>query len=912
MHKRVPENAGCCMPAAFGAGDPIFHVKTLTLLLHSSAYTVRQATIHPPFPCDKVVDTSARPSATSPSLHSESSTMDDFARLQTSIQSALVDTTRSATALAAEDLPFHRTVDPSLSSSLDAQNARLLSLASRLLGSATANADNVRPTLRDIEDVESNWTRVVDVVDSLLERADTALDEFTGAVKRLSPREQVGFVATQLLENEMLTEDKTPVGNKPANTSRISAALRSQNIEKPQLTFANKPSNYETSAFKPLLESKPHASVALETAPVATDDDSQLQYVNHIAIHSRLGLDHISMLRTGSKRSSRPADTHFDYRYPHPYQLEIEQYSYPATVYTHAEPTFYHPFESTTATFVDTEEALDEMLQELKKAKEIAIDLEHHDQRSYIGIVCLMQISTRDRDWIVDTLVPWRRKLQVLNEVFADPTIVKIMHGAHMDMIWLQRDLGLYVVGLFDTHHASRALGYTGGSYAFLLQKFTGVQAQKQYQTADWRIRPLPQELLDYARSDTHYLMYIYDNMRNELIEKSDFSVPDHEKDKVHDVCQRSKEYALQRYEFPIYDAEKGRGAGGWYKLVARTSANLSKQEFAVFRGVHKWRDDVAREQDDSVNYVMPNHMIFTLARAMPNTRAELLSVAQPATQTVRLRADELVAAIAQAKKDGENGPEMLEYLAKIDPAQYKKSVEKAATQSAATFEGVAKYANNNRASPITSNLGTMLSIPLRSGTSMFWGGNTNQSRSMSTVPDIKLSVPMPPLNSEVFSETAASEAALMETPSAPSPEQPPPEEPQDDTFILKQLGRNKKRKLDDSNSVPAESDALATQTDEVTIDPAVDRAQQKAERKRLKKEAKAKQDISAPVEEEEAFDYASAPSILNPPRKTIQELKAERKASKVKDPYKKSMDAPKGQARAQKERAGKTMTFKK
>jgi len=229
--------------------------------------------------------------------------MDDFARLQTSIQSALVDTTRSATALAAEDLPFHRTVDPSLSSSLDVQNARLLSLASRLLGSATANADNVRPTLRDIEDVESNWTRVVDVVDSLLERADTALDEFTGAVKRLSPREQVGFVATQLQGDEMLTEDKTPVGNKASKPSRISAALRSQDIEKPQLTFANKPANYETSAFKPLLESKPHASVALETVPVATDEDSQLQYVNHIAIHSRLGLDHISTPRKNGKRS---------------------------------------------------------------------------------------------------------------------------------------------------------------------------------------------------------------------------------------------------------------------------------------------------------------------------------------------------------------------------------------------------------------------------------------------------------------------------------------------------------------------------------------------------------------------------------------------------------------------------------
>ena len=66
------------------------------------------------------------------------------------------------------------------------------------------------------------------------------------------------------------------------------------------------------------------------------------------------------------------------------------------------------------------------MLQELKVAKEIAVDLEHHDEHSYIGIVSLMQISTRDKDWIVDTLKPWRRELQILNEVFADSRILKV------------------------------------------------------------------------------------------------------------------------------------------------------------------------------------------------------------------------------------------------------------------------------------------------------------------------------------------------------------------------------------------------------------------------------------------------------------------------------------------------------
>ena len=66
------------------------------------------------------------------------------------------------------------------------------------------------------------------------------------------------------------------------------------------------------------------------------------------------------------------------------------------------------------------------MLEYLKSASEIAVDLEHHDAHSYIGVVSLMQISTRDHDWIIDTLKPWREDLQILNEVFANPSVLKV------------------------------------------------------------------------------------------------------------------------------------------------------------------------------------------------------------------------------------------------------------------------------------------------------------------------------------------------------------------------------------------------------------------------------------------------------------------------------------------------------
>lgn len=114
--------------------------------------------------------------------------MDDFITLQSSISAALVATTRTTSQLVSEDLAFYRSLDSGLNRDLEQQNARLLGLATRLLGTATANTETVRPpSLRDVDAVEGNWRAVVDVVDSLLERADTALDEFTGAVKRLSP-----------------------------------------------------------------------------------------------------------------------------------------------------------------------------------------------------------------------------------------------------------------------------------------------------------------------------------------------------------------------------------------------------------------------------------------------------------------------------------------------------------------------------------------------------------------------------------------------------------------------------------------------------------------------------------------------------------------------------------------------------
>jgi exosome complex exonuclease RRP6 len=108
----------------------------------------------------------------------------EFKPLRDSVHAALVTVTRSVNTLANEDLQFQRTVHPSVATRLDQNTDRLLQLARGVLISASKFTAQREPRLDDADDVEIQWKGVVDVIDSLLEKSDTCLDEYTGLVKR--------------------------------------------------------------------------------------------------------------------------------------------------------------------------------------------------------------------------------------------------------------------------------------------------------------------------------------------------------------------------------------------------------------------------------------------------------------------------------------------------------------------------------------------------------------------------------------------------------------------------------------------------------------------------------------------------------------------------------------------------------
>ncbi|KEH23542.1 3'-5' exonuclease [Medicago truncatula] len=205
------------------------------------------------------------------------------------------------------------------------------------------------------------------------------------------------------------------------------------------------------------------------------------------------------------------------------------------------------PLEFTPFKLVEDVKGLKELAAKLSLVDEFAVDLEHNQYRSFQGLTCLMQISTRTEDFIVDTLKLRDHVGKHLRDVFMDPTKKKVLHGADRDIVWLQRDFGIYICNMFDTGQASRVLKMERYSLQHLLQHFCGVTANKEYQNADWRARPLPDVMIKYGREDTHYLLYIYDLMRIKLFELSKESEsPD---DPLLEVYQRSYNVCMQLYE---------------------------------------------------------------------------------------------------------------------------------------------------------------------------------------------------------------------------------------------------------------------------------------------------------------------------------------------------------------------------
>uniref|UniRef100_A0A915IDH0 Exosome complex component 10 homolog n=1 Tax=Romanomermis culicivorax TaxID=13658 RepID=A0A915IDH0_ROMCU len=478
---------------------------------------------------------------------------------------------------------------------------------------------NCKVSLNHVESVDEMSDLIEKASDCLAERIANCIDEADGRRKQ----EDLVLVSTgMIVKDESSLVDAS--WNKPKNL-----------YEK----FSTKSSDYANNALK-LLASKNVVRPQLSFQHLI--DNSNRSFISKLKFKHNASLtinqSRLTMIMDDNIVQDRTCDTAY---HPNPYKYELDHYT-PDDKFLERCPTLEIPagIDKIPFKLVEEESELQNLCRILKNSTEFAVDLEAHTYRTFQGLTCLMQVSVDNADYVVDTLKLWPH-MHILNDPFTDPKILKVFHGAYSDVEWLQRDFGIYVVNMFDTGQAMRVLGMAHFSLAFLIKSFLNIDLKKEFQLADWRIRPLPKCLLDYAREDTRYLLYCYRRLKNELLDAGN-----ERKNLLISVFERSRDLCAKHYEKSLLDPDRD-----YLRLCAMTKKPFNSRQKMALKELYAWRDATARLQDESIGYVLPNHMLLQIAEVLPREMQGLLSCCNPVPPLVRQDLHDLHKIVVKARQ---------------------------------------------------------------------------------------------------------------------------------------------------------------------------------------------------------------------------------------------------------------------
>jgi len=278
---------------------------------------------------------------------------------------------------------------------------------------------------------------------------------------------------------------------------------------------------------------------------------------------------------------------------------------------------------------VDTDEQLDEVVDQLLDTDRYAIDTEFHRERTYYPQLALIQIAWPGDLVLID---PIAVDPEPLAEVFRSTDVEAVLHACSQDLEVLELVAGAAPSRIFDTQIAAAFVGMRTPSLASLHDQLLGLKLPKANRLTDWLRRPLEPEQQAYAASDVAHLLEIQDLLIDQLEDNGRLAWAD-------DECElaRTKGLSVRKPEEAWLRIKEARSLGA----RARTAA----QQLAA------WRERSAQNRNIPVRHVLPDLAIVALAQKAPSDPADVGRTRGLERRGVSKRdAAEIVEVIAEAK----------------------------------------------------------------------------------------------------------------------------------------------------------------------------------------------------------------------------------------------------------------------
>ena len=160
----------------------------------------------------------------------------------------------------------------------------------------------------------------------------------------------------------------------------------------------------------------------------------------------------------------------------------------------------------------------DDLPDQIMLSDNISIDCEFMGLNVERDQLCLVQISTGNKDAHIIKLDREKYEAPNLKKLLSNKSINKIFHYARADLLFIKKYLKIEVENVNCTKIMSKiARGYSDRhGLKDLIKEFVGLDVSKQLQTSDFG-GELSEKQIKYCAQDVVYLHKIYDSLKKIL-----------------------------------------------------------------------------------------------------------------------------------------------------------------------------------------------------------------------------------------------------------------------------------------------------------------------------------------------------------------------------------------------------------
>ena len=298
---------------------------------------------------------------------------------------------------------------------------------------------------------------------------------------------------------------------------------------------------------------------------------------------------------------------------------------------------------------IESESQLNKYLQSIQNDSLLAIDTEFRRIDSYFPELCLIQIAAGNYLECIDVLAI--KNLEPLFEKLYDSETIWVIHSARQDIEALYYLSQRIPHTIFDTQIAASLLNYPiQVSYQALTETLQNVYLEKKHTRFDWKTRPLPVDVLQYALDDVKYLLPHYEILKEELI-----------KSKKLQWLSEEVSFLLEK---SLYEPN--------FKQIIKKTSGISKidsksQKQAINLVI--WREDTARKENKPRKWIMTDERLIDFAtgknKLSPSSQ-ELFEIFLNANQTEKKLHSPLASQKPLSAAEKLNKNQAQEYIKKI------------------------------------------------------------------------------------------------------------------------------------------------------------------------------------------------------------------------------------------------------